>query len=191
MNQRIRSRTHRSTEDQYEAIREEVRLQVYRNLPDQMTSANGTLILKEDIKLGPIDNLAKKESTQWGANASRHVRWDWRAAVGQYAWRNPQRFELSIWHKGTFLAGLSLGRPTKTRSGFRLDFMERNPNENPMQGLIATISIVAAETYGRAIGASEIRIMNPINEKVRDFYLGNGRGYTFIQKEDYCQKRLI
>ncbi len=191
MYERKRSHTHHLTERTYENIRRESRLRVQRELPQQWTSANGTVVLREEVTLGTIDNLAKIEASKWQQDASRKVNWDWTASVGQYAWRNPQRFELAVWYKKVYLAGLSLGRPTATRAGLRLDFIERNPTNNPMEGLIAEITITAAESYARAIGASEIRIMNPINQAVRDFYLSNGWGYTFINRHDYCQKRLI
>lgn len=107
-----------------------------------------------------------------------------------YAWLNPKRFELAIWYKGVFLSGLALGRPTWSNNKLRLDFIEGSPEKHALSGLVFDITVMAAETYADAIGASQIRIMNPINEKVRNHYLSGNRGFSYDKQENFCYKDL-
>lgn len=110
--------------------------------------------------------------------------------LADYGWRHPKRFELAIWYKGLFLSGLSLGRPTWNKQNLRLEFIEASPMTTPLSGLVTDMVLLAAEVYADAIGATELRIMNPITEKVKAHYLGAKHGFRFNPKGDYCFKSL-
>lgn len=43
--------------------------------------------------------------------------------------------------------------------------------------------------YAKAIGATQIRIMYPINDKVKEHYLGLG-GFSFDAKGNFCYPDL-
>lgn len=88
------------------------------------------------------------------------------------------------------LCSVSLGRPTWSAGKLRLDMIESAPEKTPLSGQTTKLTIIAAETYADIIGASQIRIMNPINSKVRSHY--ESLGFTYVGgKSDYCIKDLI
>ncbi len=102
---------------------------------------------------------------------------------------HPKRFELAIWHRKLFLAGAAIGRPTWGNGKLRLDFIESSPMGTPIDGLITEISIATSEVYADVIGATQIRIMNPINETVKKYYLSKA-GFLYNQKDDFCYRDL-
>lgn len=184
--------THRATEDQHEVIRNKAREIAALALPVIMTNSSGQAVnTRADVNLSAIDFRSRSQAGAWHSSPFRRVDWPWMKSVGNYAWLNPKRFELAIWYKGHFLSGLALGRPTWSGSKLRLDFIEASPEKNALTGLVTDITIIAAETYADAIGATQLRIMNPINERVRNHYLDSKRGFSYNKREDFCYKDLI
>jgi hypothetical protein len=183
--------THKITESQYDLIRDKARGIAAGALPMVMTnSASQGINVRGAVSLTGIDFRAKTQAKTWQSSPFRRVDWPWMKSVGSYAWSNPKRFELAIWYKDLFLSGLALGRPTWSGNKLRLDFIEASPQRNALTGLVVDITIIAAEAYADAIGASQIRIMNPINEKVRNHYLNSDRGFSYDKRENFCYKDL-
>lgn len=184
--------THSQAEDHYELLREYARGIALDTLPISAKNSSGQLIvLKNALQLDSIDFQAQLASKAWSSFPERRINWDWTEGVPEYAWRHPKRFELSIRYKHNILCGLSLGRPTWNGSKLRLDFIEASPERTPLTGLIADITVSAAEAYADAIGAVELRIMNPVNERVKKHYLSSKHGFSFNKQENCCYKALI
>ena len=74
-------------------------------------------------------------------------------------------------------------------SKLRLDLIESNPNGSSIDGLVADINILCYEVYTQAIGATELRITNPVNESVRDYYLSK-KGFSYNQRENFCFREI-
>jgi hypothetical protein len=49
--------------------------------------------------------------------------------------------------------------------------------------------LTAYRVYARLLGAKEIRIMHPINDEVRDYYVAFG--YTYLASKDYLFKQVL
>lgn len=183
--------THKHAEDGYELLRQKSRQITESTLPSVMLNSNGQAIdLKDAVRLNGIDFISKAKAREWDNSPLRRVDWNWHKGVDHYAWRNPKRFELAIWYRDLFLCGLSLGRPTWSGSKLRLDFIEASPKKTPLTGLITDITISAVETYADAIGAVQLRIMNPVNDQVKKHYLHSSRGFSYNSKGDFCFKDL-
>lgn len=184
-------RTHRVTENLYEDIRTKAREIAAESLPLIMTNGSGQAIhVRSSVTLTGIDHRARLQANAWHSSPFRRVDWPWMKSAGTYAWLNPKRFELAIWHKNLYLSGLALGRPTWSGNKLRLDFIEAAPEKNALTGLITDITIIAAVAHATAIGASQIRIMNPINEKVKKHYLSTGRGFSYDSDGNFCYKDI-
>jgi hypothetical protein len=138
------------------------------------------------ILLKTFDNKALAASKVWGKSTHRRVNWDWIEGYSAFKFRYPKRFELAIWNKGT-LASLALGRPTYNGSALRLDFIEANP-ENTDDVKVFPIALFVMMTYAEALGATELRVMKPINDTVKQYY--EASGLIYVSKGDYLYMRL-
>lgn len=127
-----------------------------------------------------IDNMALETARKWEDSKSRLVDWQWFNAYGSFKHRYPKRFELALWHKSN-LASLTLGRPTYNATGLRLDFIEGNPDYREIK--VFPIVMAAMTVYAEALGANELRVMNPVNEDVKNYY--QQFGLTYVSKGDY------
>jgi hypothetical protein len=128
-----------------------------------------------------IDDLALSEAKKW---EDRLVSWDW-GNYGQFKMSYPKRFELALWHNNN-LTSLSLGRPTYNATGLRLDFMERNPDYSDIK--VFQITLAAMNVYADALGAKELRVMNPVNNEVKKYY--ETFGLQYVAKGDYLFIRI-
>lgn len=132
-----------------------------------------------------VDEKALNAAKLWKESKQRLVSWDWIANYGPFKFRYPKRFELALWHNNN-LASLSLGRPTYYGTGMRLDFVEGNPDRREIK--VFPFAMAAITTYAEALGANEIRVMNPINEEVKSYY--EKFGLVYVAKGDYLYSRL-
>ncbi len=139
--------------------------------------------LSLDFKL--IDEKALIASEKWDFSSDRLVDWNWNDGYKNFRFRYPKRFELALWHKNK-LASLSLGRPTYAGTSLRLDVIERSPEEREIKVFPAVIAAMAV--YASALGASEIRVMNPINEAVKNYYAK--QGFKYVSDGNYLYKKL-
>jgi len=132
-----------------------------------------------------INEAALTASRKWALSSDRLVDWDWIEGYKNFKFRYPKRFELALWHKSKLVC-LSLGRPTYAGNSLRLDVIEGSPEEREIKVFPAVIA--AMTVYAYALAAKEIRIMNPINKTVKDYY--TNEGFTYVANENYLYKQL-
>lgn len=133
-----------------------------------------------------IDAVALLQAKNWSLSPRRHVDWDWIKGYNLFKFRYPKRFEMALWQNNK-LVSLTLGRPTYAGGRMRLDFIEASPDK-PKELKVFEISLFAIGTYAKALGAHELRIMHPINERVRDYYARFG--LLYMPKGDYLYTTL-
>jgi hypothetical protein len=144
--------------------------------------------LNPSVRVTGISQQAIADSKLWEDSALRKVDWPWSDGYSGYRASYPDRFEIALWHNSKLVA-LSLGRPTKSKSGLRLDFVEAAPSDlAPERPEVFPFVIIGYETYARLIGATQIRIMNPINAAVASYY--ERFGYTYVRDGDYMLMEL-
>lgn len=105
-----------------------------------------------------------------------------------FKFRHPKRFEMALWQNDKLIS-LSLGRPTYAGTALRLDFVEASPKELGERVGTMTFVIAGLVAYAHLLKARQIRIMNPINETVRNHYASFG--YTCEPKGDYLYRELL
>lgn len=169
--------THRDAEERYSIIRKTV----LNELNKDFFSSN-----QRNFKANLIDTSAIVQSKRWNFSSRRKVDWDWVEGYNAFKFRYPKRFEMALWHNDV-LASLSLGRPTYQGTQLRLDFIEGNPDK-PDGIKVFEPTFLAMLGYAQALGASELRVMNPINGEIRRYY--ERFGFTYIAKNDYLYVRL-
>ena len=166
--------THIDAERRYTELRKTALRVISGQIP-----SNNNLVLKL------IDKPALLESQKWNLSHKRLVKWDWLNSYGAFKYRYPKRFELALWHKQA-LASLSLGRPTYNGKSLRLDFIEGNPDNTGIK--VFPLVMAAMTTYAEALGANELRVMNPINDEVKQYY--QKFGLIYVPKGDYLFTHL-
>lgn len=167
--------THLDAENRYSVLRQ-----------NSITAAKRILSVPAGTDLRLITAAALTQAKQWESDPEREVNWDWFAGYSAFRFRHPKRFELTIWQQERLIS-ISMGRPTYHGSGMRLDFMEATKSDTRVR--VLPITLVALATYGRAVGASEIRLVHPINDKVKSYY--EAAGLIYVKKGDYLFKRII
>ncbi|MFV1872121.1 MAG: hypothetical protein ACMZ64_02175 [Oleiphilus sp.] len=169
--------THRDAEERYTIIRKAV----LDELNKEFYSSN-----QLNLKAKLIDSIALAQSERWNLSSRRKVDWEWFEGYKAFKYRHPKRFEMALFHNNT-LASLSLGRPSYQGTKLRLDFIEGNPDK-PSNVKVFEPTFLAMVGYAHALGAKELRIMNPINGDVRRYYERFGFAYT--NKDDYLYVKL-
>ncbi len=170
--------THRSAEERYESYREKARISATEALPVE---------LKNQVRFDKIDFKALVQAKAWESSPLRQLDWDWTGEYDLYSFTNPKRFELSIWHRHE-LCALSMWRPTWNGSRLRLDSIEAAPNNHPLRSKVLPLTVLALEEYAEQIGAHEIRIMEPVNERVRAYYVS--MGFAYNPHGNYCWRNI-
>lgn len=169
--------THREAEERYTIIRQAVVYELNRELQQGW---------QPSLKASLIDSLALSQSELWADFPGRRVDWDWAQGYRAFKSRYPKRFELALWDSSE-LASLSLGRPTYNGGSLRLDLLEASPGKR--NGLkVFEPTFLAMVSYATALGANELRIMNPVNDEVKAYY--EKFGFTYIAEFDYLKIRL-
>ena len=133
-----------------------------------------------------IDVSALNASKKWNNSSHRKVDWDWVSGYDTFKFRYPKRFEMALWHNRQLIS-LSLGSPSYQGTKLRLDYIEANPDK-PADLKVFQSTFIAMVAYAQAIGAEELRVMNPVNEQVRKYY--ERFGLTYISKSDYLYIKL-
>lgn len=165
--------THENAEKRYTEIRLTTLKAVSRNYPSH---------LGLDFRL--VDELALTASKGW-VEDQRRVDLDWVNGYPIFRFSHPKRFELALWQRGK-LESLALGRPTSKCGGLRLDFLEASPPPRTIQVFPVVYATMLA--YAMALGVNEVRLVEPINEQVRQYY--EKFGFTYVRKGDYLFQRL-
>lgn len=129
------------------------------------------------LTLGPVDYQAltvfRALQTSQGA-----AEFDWQLSPS-YCNRYPKAFDLAVWYSKA-LCSFSLGRPTFNGTEMRLDFVEKFTKEVLFAGEMFGVSLLAYEAYGKLIGANKLRIMDPQNKKLIEYYSSHG-GFSYQQ----------
>jgi hypothetical protein len=176
--------THLDAEKRYK----EYRAEVFKYVKQALDYPDSRHILLRDI-----DVAALLQARLWDRIPERKVDFNWEMDSQIYRKRYPKRFELAIWYQNR-LESLALGRPSYNDSQVRLELVERLAGNSQLKGrtfLITELSLIA---YANLLGADEIRIMEPINGSVINYYVS--RGYTYVPSSgarhfpDYCVKKL-
>lgn len=144
-------------------------------------------LVTSGIRLTTITPVALTAAKKWNNSASRLVDWDWQAGFADFSFRHPKRFDLAVW-EGAELISLSMGRPTYEGTHLRLDFAEARPREIGPRIQVFAELLLTYTIYARLLNAKEVRIMHPLNEKLREYY--RAFGYTYIDKGDYLFKEI-
>lgn len=165
--------THFEAERRYDALRRSA----LRAIASQIDSIS-------NLEFRLIDQEALSRAESWKASPNRKVDWEW-DNYASFKMSYPKRFELALWHN-SHLASLTLGRPTYNATGLRLDFIEKNPEYSDIK--VFQITLAAMNVYADALGAKELRIMNPINEEVKKYY--ESFGLMYVPKGDYLVTRI-
>ncbi|MEX0730702.1 MAG: hypothetical protein WED00_09870 [Aquisalimonadaceae bacterium] len=144
--------------------------------------------IDDQLKLTKITKEALDATRLWSESTFRKYDWDWRKNYSYYRMRYPKRFEVALWDRNTLVA-ISLGRPTYNAAGLRLDIVEAMPRDIGARPSVFDKIILAYEIYARMLNANHIRIMNPVNDKVKTLY--ENYGYTYVAKGDYLSKDVL
>jgi hypothetical protein len=119
--------------------------------------------------------------------------WNWPEIV-RTRWKRPAAFRVAIW-SGSTLCGLAIGHPSKTspaggRRTLSVNLIESSPLVHPLQGVIAMLATTYATEYGRLLGSSRVRLMNPL-PGVLDTYAA--LGFSIILQRGrplYCAREI-
>jgi len=95
---------------------------------------------------------------------------------------------MALWDAGK-LIGLSMGRPTYQGTALRLDVVEAAPSDLGDRPSIFETVLLAYGIYARLINAKQIRIMNPVNDRVRTYY--ESYNYKYVADGDYLFKEIF
>lgn len=171
--------THLEAEQRYDLLRKQA-LQI----TTETIEAEGV----RGVQLTTIDTEALTASKKWERSKIRRVDWDWVDGYGTFKFRHPKRFEMALWESRQ-LIGLSLGRPTYQGTALRLDFVEASPLDLGARPAIIEFVLLGYEVYARLLNAKQIRIMNPINQTVREYY--EKFGYTYVDRGDYLFRSIL
>ncbi|MGI9281659.1 MAG: hypothetical protein ACR2PX_18795 [Endozoicomonas sp.] len=180
--------TYSLVKNRYEALRQVAREATHEGLPTVLINKRSMAIQKDTISLEGFTFKSQHELKKWELHGLRRVAWDWDVVQKKYK-THPKRFELSIWYRHQTLCAASIGRPTWGGGKLRLDFIESAPLETPLDGLITDITIAAGVDYALSIGTSQLRIMNPVNTEVQNYYLSKP-GFSYDSRGDFCYRDL-
>ncbi len=174
--------------DRYETLRKAARNGAFDVLPSVIYNKKNKAILKKSITLDGFTFDCQRELKKWEKIGSRRVVWNWDAVQKQYR-AHPKRFEVAIWHNVYTLCGAGIGKPTVGGGKLRLDYIEASPDGSPLEGKTTDIIISAAAVYADAIGAIQLRIMNPVNDRVKDYYLSKP-DFSYDERGKFCYMDL-
>lgn len=144
-----------------------------------------------DIELGEFTLFGLPlTALTWEADPRRRVNWPW---IDMREWfrRDPARFELEI-HCAGRICALALGRPSASRSNCSLHYVEASPDPtHPLRGKVLAVVLTALEQYCAAIGASEMRVVQPLAALI-PLYVGR-YGFTLADTttpSPYCWREV-
>ncbi|HEX9938625.1 MAG TPA: hypothetical protein VGB15_15915 [Longimicrobium sp.] len=149
-----------------------------------------------ELRLAEIDARAlAARRRQWTeAHPSGSGGWDWETLAEKYR-RDPAAFTLALW-SGDLLCGLAVGsasqrRTTGERAAVSVHFVESIPRRmHPMKGDVGLIATTAVAAYGTAIGATHVRLANPLEGAV---HLYVALGFRIVRRHGrivYCEREI-
>ena len=162
---------HLHAENKYQYFRDKALERAKRNSPFQY---------KDKIAFKNIDQEALLIAQIWESSPlRRNLPWSFAQGYKKWAYRHPDRLDLAVWYENQ-LCSLAIGFPTKTGKSMRLDVIEKNPCERTVfdKGIFE-INLLVFQVFADSIGASSIKLMRPLNDKLINFY----RSYGFIYQK--------
>lgn len=171
--------THIDAERRYDVLRK----QAIRFAQSDLDTRN-----IHNLKLSTVTSAALQETKKWFSSSLRQVNWNWVKEYAYFKFSYPKRFEAALWQKSELIS-ISLGRPTYNGCFLRLDVIEARPKDLGERPSVFDEVLLAYGVYARMIGATGIRIMNPINKEVRAYY--ESFGYVYVSKGDYLYREVI
>lgn len=141
----------------------------------------------KNIRLTEIDAKALNASKIWNNSKTRIKDWNWIEGYSAFKFRYPKRFEMALWESSR-LIGLSMGRPTYQGAALRLDVVEASPSDLGDRPPIFGSVLIGYGIYARLINAKQIRIMNPVNEQVKEYY--EKYSYKYVASGDFLYKEI-
>jgi len=157
-------RTYKQTREHYQQLREVC----YQHTLDQYKGSISAFDLDE-ISFGAAQTADSWKNVTEGAYRKSRSQWSWMSMYNNYS-KEVKRFDIAVWQGGQ-LCGLSYGIPTKRKTKLRLELVEASPlSDNPLRNQLTTIVTSAAINYAMLLGADELRMMNPVNDKVVSYY---------------------
>jgi hypothetical protein len=167
----------------------ELRTGAYASVASRTEASGGPTI---PFRLTSITRMVLSEwERSWAPHAGDGARpggWNWVQIAEAYT-RYPDAFHLAIWN-GQTLCGLSAGRPSRGHHYLAVDFLEGSPTHHPLKGQVLPLTIAAAMAYGRALGATSLRLTNPLPGVVS---LYESAGFTLVWGQGsgpYCERRI-
>jgi hypothetical protein len=170
--------THLDAENRYSIIRREA-----LNITSEMLMAGS----HPSIRLTEITVAALNASKEWATSKTRIKNWDWIEGYSAFKFRHPKRFEMALWETSR-LIGLSMGRPTYQGTALRLDVVEASPLDLGDRPPIFEAVLLGYGVYARLINAKQIRIMHPVNDKVKSYY--EQYNYKYVSTGDYLFREI-
>ncbi|MDP5150606.1 hypothetical protein [Rheinheimera baltica] len=163
----VMNQAHQYAENKYQSLRTQAIATAQASLPASF---------KDIVSLRYIDAEALQQAKIWEARRQglgNAVPWSFANGYQDWSARRPDRLDVATWNKTT-LCGLAIGIPTKTGKSMRLDVIEANPDKTVLSGQVFNIAMTAFEAYADAIGANQIKIMRPVNQKLISLYQQKG-----------------
>lgn len=119
------------------------------------------------ISSGVLQTVARSD---WRDHAEREVKhWDW-WKWHSYFREDSGRFECAL-HYNSLLVGLVLGTCSRASADeppkVEVWYLEGRPGNHPLKGLVAFFLTECAYYFGITMGASEVRIVNPLADVLR------------------------
>lgn len=119
--------------------------------------------------------------------------WNWPEIV-RSRWKRPAAFRLAIW-SGSTLCGLAIGHPSKTstaggRKTLSVNLMEAAPFAHPLRGTITPLTVTYATEYGRLLGSTRVRLIEPLPGIVNSYA---ALGFSIILRGGrplYCEREI-
>jgi hypothetical protein len=144
-------------------------------------------VLNNQIVLKTINSEALNATKQWANSSTRIKNWDWIQNYNSFRFQYPKRFEMALWEYNK-LIGITMGRPTFNGTAMRLDVVEASPSDLGERSNIFETVLLAYGIYANLINAKQIRIMNPVNDRVKRYY--ESFGYKYVAKGDYLYREV-
>lgn len=157
----------------------------YAELRRQAIQMANQALRTPDVRLSLVNNASYSAFRRWEHHPQRMTEWDWPSAWLCWKARYPKRFESATW-EGDQLVGFAMGRPTYQATGLRIDYIEKSPSTNEPH---LDLTYLALYAYATLLGASHVKIMNPMNRDVREYY--EQKGLRYDAKSNSCIRRII
>lgn len=157
----------------------------YGELRKQSIQMANQALHMPNTKLALVDAAAYEAFRSWEDNPNRKVNWDWPTSWMSWKSNYPKRFECATWSDNR-LIGFAMGRPTYQSTGLRLDYIEKSPVASEPH---LDLTYLALYAYATLLGATYVKIMNPANKDVKDYY--EQKGFKYDPKSNSCIRRII